>query len=105
MSTNEINLITEAVTQSLKQQLDLYNVIHKEVMGVEDVAIYLGVSLPTVYRYISTGELPHFKKPGVRKVYFRRTEIDQHFLSKSNRVPCSMELKQMAKMAILKHKY
>ena len=45
----------------------------KEFFGLEEAAIFLGLSKSTIYRLTSANEIPHIKKGG--KIWFERTVL------------------------------
>lgn len=47
----------------------------KEILGVDEVVELLGIKKSAVYHKTHQGKTPHFKKG--KKLYFRRTEIEQ----------------------------
>lgn len=48
----------------------------KEFMTVEEIAQYLGLSKSAIYKITSKREIPHYN-PGGKKLYFKRTEVNQ----------------------------
>lgn len=71
MVFNEIFQKLELIEKLLKQQ----NLIQKEVLTLPDAAGYLDISESQLYKLTSTSAIPHYK-PGGKKLYFRRTELD-----------------------------
>jgi len=43
---------------------------------VPEVAEYLHLSVPSIYRHISQRSIPHKKIPGQKRVYFIKSQID-----------------------------
>lgn len=52
-----------------------YQKMEKRFMSVKELAAYLGVSVHTVYSWISTRRVPHYKVGRLPK--FDRREIDE----------------------------
>jgi excisionase family DNA binding protein len=55
----------------------------KTTLGVDDVALMLGVSKQTVYRLVSSGRITHYKSKGMKgeigkMVYFRREDVEDY---------------------------
>jgi excisionase family DNA binding protein len=65
----------------------------KEVLNLDEVSSYTGLSKSYLYKLTSTGVIPHFKPIG-KLVFFNRKEIDI-FLQK-NRVSSNDELEKKA---------
>ena len=65
----------------------------KEVLNLDEVSTYTGLSKSYLYKLTSTGVIPHFKPFG-KLVFFNRKEIDI-FLQK-NRVSGNDELENKA---------
>lgn len=53
-----------------KQQL-----LCKEALTFDEGAVYLGLSKSALYKMTSKREIPYYV-PGGKKIYFRRTELD-----------------------------
>jgi len=51
--------------------------VQREWMKVREVAEYLGVSVGTIYNYVSKRKIPHSKKGGLK---FSKSEIDEWML-------------------------
>jgi excisionase family DNA binding protein len=47
-----------------------------QVMSIEDLAIYLGVSKRTIYKYIAEGDSPPYIKLSSKNICFDRTDVD-----------------------------
>jgi len=52
------------------------NISSKEVLTFDEAATYLGFSKSALYKMTSKKEIP-FYVPGGKKIFFRRTEIDE----------------------------
>jgi len=62
--------------KELKKLLLESNLCNKEILSVEDTIIYLQISKSYLYKLTSKRQIP-FYIPGGKKIYFKRTEIDQ----------------------------
>lgn len=51
----------------------------KEIMTVSDCALYTGLSTSYIYKLTHRKEIPFFKPMG-KRIYFKRSEIDQWLL-------------------------
>jgi excisionase family DNA binding protein len=51
-------------------------------MSVEDAAVYLGISVSTLYKMTSQNRVP-FHKVGKKKLGFSKTELDEYFAKQS----------------------
>lgn len=65
----------------------------KEVLTLEEVAIYTGLSKSHIYKLCSTNDIPFYKPQG-KVNYFNRVEIENWL--QQNRVPTNQEIEQRA---------
>lgn len=63
----------------------------KEVLTLDEVALYTGLSKSHIYKLCSTNEIPFYKPQG-KVNYFSRVEIEQWLLQ--NRVATNEEIEQ-----------
>jgi excisionase family DNA binding protein len=47
-----------------------------QLMSIEDLAIYLGVSKRTIYKYLSEGDCPPYIKLSAKNICFDRADVD-----------------------------
>lgn len=52
----------------------------KEALTVEEVALLTGLGKATIYRLITSKEIPHYKPEKRGKVYFKKSEIEDWLL-------------------------
>jgi excisionase family DNA binding protein len=50
--------------------------LQKEVLNLEEACEYLHLSASHIYKLTSTGRIPHYCPSG-KKLYFKRSELDQ----------------------------
>ena len=50
--------------------------LQKEVFNVDQVASYTGFEKSYIYKLTSSRKIPHYKSPGGKHVFFKRSEID-----------------------------
>ena len=62
--------------EQIKKFIEEQNILRKEVLTLEETCLYLGQSKSSIYKLTSKREIP-FYSPGGKKLYFRRTEIDE----------------------------
>lgn len=87
--TDSIEQRLSTIENLLRQQ----SILQKEVLTLGEAASYLQVSASHVYKMTSGGILPHYCPTG-KKLYFRRSELDQFLLS--NRQATTTEIDQQA---------
>ena len=91
--------------QEIRKFIKEQNILGKEILTLEEAALYLGQSKSSIYKLTSAKEIPYYS-PGGKKIYFRRSELDQwvfsskvefvgevmedveSYLSKTNKVRC-----------------
>jgi len=49
---------------------------HKQVLTSDEAAKYLGVSKSALYKWCMLRQIPHFKSPTGKLIYFNRCEIE-----------------------------
>lgn len=64
-----------------------------QLMSIEDLAVYLGVSKRTIYKYIASGDCPPYVKISKKKISFDRADVDAWLHSKKV-IPESNERKE-----------
>lgn len=47
-----------------------------QLMSIEDLAVYLGVSKRTIYKYIADGDCPPYIKLSSKNICFDRADVD-----------------------------
>lgn len=53
-----------------------------QLMSIEDLAIYLGDSKRTIYKYIASGDCPPYIKLNAKNIKFDRADVDHWLESK-----------------------
>lgn len=84
-------------TLILAEKLDqIYTLLkgQKEIMTMDDVAIYTGQSKSTIYKLTSSNLIPHYKPTG-KLIYFKKSEIDAWLLTNSQNKPKSDAVLQL----------
>ena len=61
-----------------------------QLMSIEDLAVYLGDSKRTIYKYIATGDCPPYIKISAKNIKFDRADVDAWLESK--KMPASAAL-------------
>ena len=71
--------MTENQFTSVMEQIRTLAIPSKEIMTVEDCALYTGLSTSYIYKLTHRKEIPFFKPMG-KRLYFKRSEIEQWLL-------------------------
>lgn len=53
-----------------------------QLMSIEDLALYLGDSKRTIYKYIASGDCPPYIKLSKKNIKFDREDVDKWLESK-----------------------
>ena len=53
-----------------------------QLMSVEDLAVFLGVSKRTVYKYIASGDCPPYIRLSKKNISFDRADVEAWLASK-----------------------
>ena len=71
----------------------MLEIAHMQLMSIEDLAIYLGDSKRTIYKYISTGDCPPYIRISAKNIKFDRADVDAWLESKKVQPKQSKERK------------
>lgn len=75
--------------KEIKELLKKQTIQQKEILTIEEASGFLGLSVSRLYKMTSNKEIPHYK-PGGKKIYLNRKELEQWILS--SRVASSNDL-------------
>ena len=53
-----------------------------QLMSIEDLAVYMGVSKRTIYKYIASGDCPPYIRLSKKLISFDRADVDAWLESK-----------------------
>ena len=70
----------------------------KEVMNLDEVSLFTGLSKSHIYKLTSTGKIPHYKQS--KHLFFDRDEVINYL--KQNRVKTAGELEDEAATQLMK---
>lgn len=87
MTTNKYLRLLETILQ----KLDESNRRHKQILNVDDLAAYTGLSKSYIYALCKRRLIPYYKPVG-GKNFFKRSEIDKFLLGKP--MPTLEQLKE-----------
>lgn len=82
------------VAQSYIEQKNM-KTQNEEVIPLNEAAEFLRVSKSCLYKKTSQKQIPYYKPPGCKRIYFRKKELEEWLLC--NRVKTTMELEQDSK--------
>ena len=71
-------------------------IANRNVFGVSEAALFLGLSQARVYHLTSAKEIPHYKKG--KSVYFRRDELEEWMTEEKVRTEDEILRKAQARM-------
>lgn len=86
-----------SIIEMIEKKLDEIKVVQKNIMSVEDLAMYLDLSPTYIRKMTHNREIPYYK-PNGKKLYFLKEEIDEWVLS--SRVMTSEELRREARKRV-----
>ncbi|MBC6368032.1 helix-turn-helix domain-containing protein [Algoriphagus sp. AK58] len=67
-----------------------------DLLDIEAASKLLGYKTGSMYQLISKRLIPHYKIPGIRRVYFSRTELEEWIKNPAHRVTTIQELSILA---------
>ncbi|MCM1022290.1 MAG: helix-turn-helix domain-containing protein [Muribaculaceae bacterium] len=73
MTQKEIEQITAVVEAAVRK---ITAMGQKELLTVEEAALYMGLTKNTLYKLTHNRQIPHYK-PNGKMCYFKRTELEQ----------------------------
>lgn len=85
--------------EKIELLLEGQNLVRKDVLNFNETCDYLELSQSHLYKLTSTGAIPHYK-PNGKKIYFKRSEVDQWLLR--NRTASSEEIENRATDYLIK---
>lgn len=97
MTMNDLAIMEKL--SSIEDMLNKQEPGQKEVMTLAQACDYLGVSRSYIYKLTCSKRIPHYCPTG-KKIYFRRSELDNWLLQK--RQASLMEIEKMASDYLIK---
>ena len=85
--------------EKIELLLEGQNLVRKDVLNFNETCDYLELSQSHLYKLTSTGAIPHYK-PNGKKIYFKRSEVDEWLLR--NRTASSEEIENKATDYLIK---
>jgi excisionase family DNA binding protein len=68
-----------AQLKKIEADISELKLVKKDVLSLKEACEYLDVSSSNLYKLTSKGQIPHYCPMG-KKLYFKRTELDQWLL-------------------------
>lgn len=99
MSEADIREITDRLDR-IERKADMAVIGAKNVLDIEEAAVYTRLSVGHLYRLTSGKQIPHFKK--ARKLYFKKSELDEWMLE--SKVMTEGEVQRAAETYTATHK-
>lgn len=94
----------EAIIKQFQEQLDRIEtkvLLQKEVLTLEEVAIYTGISKSHLYKLTGSRRIPHYCPTG-KFLYFNREEVEEWL--QQNRITPTDEIKEEAENYCLRNR-
>jgi excisionase family DNA binding protein len=85
---------------NIEMMLQQQNLLKKDVLNLNEACTYLDISHSHLYKLTSQKQIPHFCPQG-KKLYFRRSELDEWLLR--NRQDSIDEIETKAANYLLTH--
>lgn len=67
-----------------------------DILDIQGASELLGYTINSVYQLTSKRIIPHFKVPGMRKLFFSKSELEKWILDESNRIVTTSQLAILA---------
>ncbi len=78
------------ISQEIKSQTKTLNLSTREILNVDEAIAYLKLSRSCLYKKTYKKQIPYYKPPGCKRIYFRKAELEEWLLS--NKVKTVAEL-------------
>lgn len=89
----DISLLNQ-IRELIDEKLTELQISQKKIMTVEELSVYLSLQPAYIRKMTHNREIPYYK-PGGKKLYFLREEIDEWVLS--SRISTAEEIRSEAK--------
>lgn len=99
MTAADIREITDRLDR-IERKAEMAVIGAKNVLDIEETAVYTRISVGHLYRLTSGKMIPHFKK--ARKLYFKKSELDEWMLE--SKVLTEAEVQREAETYTATHK-
>ncbi len=73
----------------------------EEIQSLKEAAEFLKVSKSCLYKKTSQKQIPYYKPPGCKQIYFRKAELEEWLLS--NKVKTVVELEKNTENYLLQN--
>ena len=64
------------ILSDIRKKLETMSAASRVWMTPDQLALYLGLSVQTIYQYVSNRKIPFYKIPGSSKLLFHKQEVD-----------------------------
>jgi len=90
---------TESILKEIQRQIEelrsLVTKANRPFLSLEEAAEYLDLAKETIYQFSSQGILPKYKLHG-RRIYFKKSDLDDFILNEKNRKRSKAEIETKA---------
>lgn len=94
------NLLIQKL-EKIEHDLAEIKLMRKDVLNFSEACKYLDVSQSCLYKFTSKNKIPHYS-PGGKKLYFKRSELDEWLLSKRKNSNEDVEISQLVANYLIK---
>lgn len=74
---SELFVKVENIEQVLIQQFKESEPVDGKPLNIEEAAKFLSLSVPTIYGLVHRQEIPVYKRPGTKRLYFSKKELEE----------------------------
>ena len=72
----------ELIQQKLDEIRNLSFIGFKEILSVDEAAIFMDLSRSHIYKLCQRSEIKHFRSKGGKNIYFRKKDLSEWMLAK-----------------------
>jgi excisionase family DNA binding protein len=87
--------------QNLKSQAKTLNLSTREIFNVDEATAFLQLSRSCLYKKTCKKQIPYYKPPGCKRIYFQKKELEEWLLS--NKVKTVAELENNTENYLLQN--
>lgn len=87
--------------KSLKSQTKTLNLSTREILNVDEAIAFLRLSRSCLYKKTSQKQIPYYKPPGCKRIYFRKVDLENWILK--SKIDSVMETESITENYLFNH--
>ena len=99
---SQLSTKIDMLVKLIQEQKGIFTDEPDKLLNIEEAAIFLNLSKPTLYSKVSRGELPVYKPAGTKRLYFTKDVLMSYV--KKGRVNTNAEIEEESVQYIIRRK-